>query len=478
MVADPGGPPIPADYTRPGMTETANDRPAEDAPKASVPPSPGRRNRLAAADARSQRILILVLRAIFVVVLISVVVLTVASNRTSALDFGFSTVVGLLISAAALGLIIITVDALTPNKRLAWVVGIFVGIMIGLVGAVAVGSVIDLVAGAWDLKESSAVYLGLVKVTIGIVLVYLSVSVVLTTRDDLRLVIPYVEFAKQVRGARPLLLDTSVLIDGRFEDLGRTGILDAPVVVAQFVIDELQALADSGDGTKRQRGRRGLDVLQRLQGNPWIDLEIEDFRNEGRSTDRALVEVAKAERFRIVTTDTGLERVAQINGVACLNLNAVATAMRTGQVTGESLRIAVVKRGENPHQGAAFYRDVTPRGSVVKSGAHPLQGLGFREDGTKVVVDHGARRIGETVETVVTNTVQTSAGRLIFARLAEGAEGTAAEAAATDESSASGPRPTEPSTSSMARAATTQPRTPPRPGQEPNESRRPRNPRR
>ena len=455
MVADPGGPPIPADYTRPGMTETANDRPAEDAPKASMPPSPGRRNRLAAADARSQRILILVLRAIFVVVLISVVVLTVASNRTSALDFGFSTVVGLLISAAALGLIIITVDALTPNKRLAWVVGIFVGIMIGLVGAVAVGSVIDLVAGAWDLRESSAVYLGLVKVTIGIVLVYLSVSVVLTTRDDLRLVIPYVEFAKQVRGARPLLLDTSVLIDGRFEDLGRTGILDAPVVVAQFVIDELQALADSSDGTKRQRGRRGLDVLQRLQGNPWIDLEIEDFRNEGRSTDRALVEVAKAERFRIVTTDTGLERVAQINGVACLNLNAVATAMRTGQVTGESLRIAVVKRGENPHQG-----------------------VGFLEDGTMVVVDHGARRIGETVETVVTNTVQTSAGRLIFARLAEGAEGTAAEAAATDESSASGPRPTEPSTSSMARAATTQPRTPPRPGQEPNESRRPRNPRR
>ena len=455
MVADPGGPPIPADYTRPGMTETANDRPAEDAPKASVPPSPGRRNRLAAADARSQRILILVLRAIFVVVLISVVVLTVASNRTSALDFGFSTVVGLLISAAALGLIIITVDALTPNKRLAWVVGIFVGIMIGLVGAVAVGSVIDLVAGAWDLKESSAVYLGLVKVTIGIVLVYLSVSVVLTTRDDLRLVIPYVEFAKQVRGARPLLIDTSVLIDGRFEDLGRTGILDAPVVVAQFVIDELQALADSGDGTKRQRGRRGLDVLQRLQGNPWIDLEIEDFRNEGRSTDRALVEVAKAERFRIVTTDTGLERVAQINGVACLNLNAVATAMRTGQVTGESLRIAVVKRGENPHQG-----------------------VGFLEDGTMVVVDHGARRIGETVETVMTNTVQTSAGRLIFARLAEPVEGTGAAPGTTDEAASVETRPTEPSTSSMARAATTQPRTPPRPGQEPNESRRPRNPRR
>jgi uncharacterized protein YacL len=444
------------------MIDPADDRPAPDRPgeepnaPAGEPGRPGaqgttRRNRIAVADARSQRILMLVLRAIFVVVLISVVVLTVASNRTAALDFGFSTAVGLALAAVALGAIIITVDALTPNKRLAWVVGIFAGTMLGLIGAVAIGSVIDLVAGAWDLKESAAVYLGLGKVTLGIVLVYLCVSVVLTTRDDFRLVIPYVEFARQVRGTRPLLLDTSVLIDGRFEDLGRTGIVDAPVLVAQFVIDELQALADSADPAKRQRGRRGLDVLQRLQGNPYLDVEIEDLRAEGRSVDRALVEAAKSERFRIVTTDSALERVAQINGVACLNLNAVAGAMRMGQVTGEHLRIAVVKRGETQHQG-----------------------VGFLEDGTMVVIDHGAGRIGETVETIVTNTVQTSAGRLIFARLAEAAEGeasTAAPAAADDE-------PAEPRTTSMARAATNQPRTPPRPGTEPNESRRPRNPRR
>ena len=209
-------------------------------PSSEGPGKPGvsaRRNRFAAADARSQRILMLVLRAVFVVLLISVVVLTVASNRREGLDFGFSTVVGLLMASAALGLIIITVDALTPNKRLAWVVGIFVGTMLGLVGAVAVGSVIDLVANSWELKESSAVYLGLAKVTIGLVLVYLSVSVVLTTRDDFRVVIPYIEFARQVRGTRPLLLDTSVLVDGRIEDLGRTGIVDAPVIVPAFVID-------------------------------------------------------------------------------------------------------------------------------------------------------------------------------------------------------------------------------------------------
>lgn len=427
---------------------------------------PGRRNRLAAADARAQRILMTVLRSIFVVVLISVVVLTVASNRTGALDFGFSTVLGLLLAAMAVGLLVVTVDALTPNKRLAWVVGIFVGTMLGLVAAVAVGSVIDLVAGAWDLRESGAIYLSLGKVTLGIVLVYLSISVVLTTRDDFRVVIPYVEFARQVRGTRPLLLDTSALVDGRIEDLGRTGIIDAPVIVAQFVIDELQALADSGDASKRSRGRRGLEVLQRLRSNPWIDLEIEELRADGRGVDRALVEVAKADRFRIVTTDSALERVAEINGVACLNLNTVAGALRAGQAAGEEFALAIVRRGENPHQG-----------------------VGFLEDGTMVVVDHGAPLVGSTVDVTVTNTVQTSAGRLVFARILEvppdAGPDAADEEAGASAASSEGPADAaaeeqvpDARRASMARAATSQPRTPPRPGQDPGSRRGARNPRR
>lgn len=426
--------------------------------------APGRRNRLAEADARAQRILMTVLRAIFVVVLISVVVLTVASNRTAALDFGFSTVAGLLVSAVALGLLVITVDALTPNKRLAWVVGIFVGTMLGLVAAVALGSVIDLVAGAWDLKESAATYLGLAKVTLGIILVYLSISVVLTTRDDFRLVIPYVEFARQVRGTRPLLVDTSALVDGRIEDLGRTGIIDAPVIVAQFVIDELQALADSGDPSKRARGRRGLEVLQRLRTNPWIDLEVEELRADGRGVDRALVEVAKADRFRIVTTDSALERVAEINGVACMNLNAVAGALRSGQSAGEEFTLEIVRLGENPHQG-----------------------VGFLEDGTMVVVDHGSSLVGSSAHVVVTNTVQTSAGRLVFARVARDADAPEHEAPTDAEvpdepqagDAASDPDPAaDARRAAMARAATTQPRTPPRPGHDPGGRRGSRNPRR
>jgi uncharacterized protein YacL len=426
-----------------------DETPAEQ-PAPAQPPS-ARRNRLAAEDARAQRILMTVVRAIFVVVLISVVVLTVSSNRTNTLDFGFTTVIGLMIASVAVGIIVIVVDALTPNKRLAWVVAIFVGTMLGLVGAVAVGSIIDLVASAWEMKEGGAVYLSLAKVTIGIVLVYLSVSVVLTTRDDFRLVIPYVEFARQTRGARPLLLDTSALIDGRIDELARTGIIDAPVIVVQFVIDELQALADSSDAGKRQRGRRGLDLLQRLQANPFLDLEIEEVRADGRSVDRALVELAKAERFRIVTTDTGLERVAQINGVAVLNLNAVANAVRPGTAAGDALRVALVKEGENPGQG-----------------------VGYLADGSMVVVDQGAPHVGQTVDAVISNTVQTNAGRLVFARLMGSEPGTAAPAASADEGDA------EPASrvGSMARAATAQPRTPPRTGREPGEGGSARNPRR
>ena len=427
----------------------SDETPAEQ-PAPATPPS-ARRNRLAAEDARAQRILMTVVRAIFVVVLISVVVLTVSSNRTNALDFGFTTVIGLMMASVAVGIIVIVVDALTPNKRLAWVVAIFVGTMLGLVGAVAVGSIIDLIASAWEMKEGGAVYLSLAKVTLGIVLVYLSVSVVLTTRDDFRLVIPYVEFARQTRGARPLLLDTSALVDGRIDELARTGIIDAPVIIVQFVIDELQALADSSDPAKRQRGRRGLDLLQRLQANPFLDLEIEEVRADGRSVDRALVELAKAERFRIVTTDTGLERVAQIKGVAVLNLNAVANAVRPGTATGDALRVALVKEGENPGQG-----------------------VGYLADGTMVVVDQGAAQVGQTVDAVITNTVQTNAGRLVFARLM-GAEPPAAD---EDAAAPEGDAEQASRVGSMARAATAQPRTPPRHGREPGDGASPRNPRR
>ena len=257
------------------------------------------------------------------------------------------------------------------------------------------------------------------KVVIGIVLCYLSVSVVLTTKDDFRLVIPYVEFAKQVRGVRPLLVDTSALIDGRINDLGHTGFFDAPIIVPRFVIDELQTLADSSDKLKRSRGRRGLDMVSKIQANPFLDVTIDDPIVEGLSVDKMLIELARTQKLRILTTDYNLKKVAQIHSVAVLNINDLANTLKTSVVPGESIEVTLVKPGENP-----------------------TQGVGYLPDGTMVVVEDAAEHIGETISFVVTNSLQTSAGRMIFGKLEAPEPGTAAN---------------------MARAATSQPRTVERP---------------
>jgi uncharacterized protein YacL len=376
-------------------------------------------------DARSYRLILLVVRLLFLVLLVTVTILTIASERRTE-DFGFSTIFGLLLSTTSIGVIVLILDAMTPNKRLSSVVGVYLGVCFGLIGAIAIGSLLDVVAAAWELEGTrAALYLGLAKVVVGIVLCYLSVSVVLTTKDDFRLVIPYVEFAKQVRGVRPLLLDTSALIDGRVNDLGQTGFLDAPLICPQFVIDELQALADSSDRGKRTRGRRGLDMLARMQANPYLDLSIDDPQVEGVSVDRMLIELARDQKLRILTTDANLKKVAQINGVPVININDLASTLKTTALPGDALVLELVKPGEGEGQG-----------------------IGYLGDGTMVVVEEGGPHIGATVQVTVTNSLQTSAGRMIFARFertiaGESPEGAAARmaAAATQQPRALGRGP-------------------------------------
>ncbi|MDZ4830967.1 MAG: TRAM domain-containing protein [Phycisphaerae bacterium] len=350
-------------------------------------------------EARSRRLLMLVVRLLFLVLLGTVTILTIASERRTE-DFGFSTIGGLFLATTSIGIIVLTLDAITPNKRLSSVVGVYLGVCFGLIGAIAVGSLLDVVADAWDLSGGrQALYLGLGKVIVGIVLCYLSVSVVLTTKDDFRLVIPYVEFAKQVRGVRPLVVDTSVLIDGRINELGSTGFLDAPLVCPQFVVDELQALADSSDKIKRTRGRRGLDVLARMQANPYLDLSIDDPRVEGVSVDRMLIELAKDQKLRILTTDSNLKKVAQINGVPVININDLANTLKAAALPGETLTVAVIKAGETEGQG-----------------------VGYLPDGTMVVIEDAGPHVGSIVHAVVTNSLQTSAGRMIFAKVERAAD--------------------------------------------------------
>ena len=360
---------------------------------------------VAAQEKRSEKLVLLVARLLFLVLLVTVTVLTIASEKEKfPEEFDLSTVAGLFLASTAVGVIVLVMDAMTPNKRLSSVVGVYLGICVGLIGALAIGALLDVVAEAWQIKTRLAgqaptrmeIYLGLGKVVIAIVLCYLAVSVVLTTKDDFRLVIPYVEFAKQVRGVRPLLLDTSALIDGRVEALAETGFLAAPLVVPRFVIDELQMLADSGDKLKRGRGRRGLTMVSKLQASPALDLSIDDAQIEGRSVDHMLLKLAGDQKMRILTTDYNLDKVAQIQGVSVLNLNELANGLKSQLIPGDRQTLEIVKRGESPQQG-----------------------VGYLPDGTMVVVEEAAELIGTEVTVTVTNSLQTSAGRMVFGRVAE-----------------------------------------------------------
>ncbi|MEY3143505.1 MAG: hypothetical protein RLY21_1998 [Planctomycetota bacterium] len=339
---------------------------------------------------RSTRLILLAARLMFMALVLATPALVVGSVKT---EFPATLVVGLTLASGALGLIVVVIDSMSPNKQLASIFGIYLGICLGLIGAYAIGTLLDTIVAAWSLQDTAQIYLNLTKVSIGLILCYVAVSVVMTTKDDFRLVIPYVEFSKQNRGVRPMLLDTSAIIDGRILDLAQSGAIDAPFVVLQAVIDELQRLSDSSDKGKRARGRRGLDMIARMQGAPRIDLTIEDLGFEGSNVDRGLVEVAKRNAYRVVTTDAALAKVAEIAGVPAVNINSLAGSLRAQMLPGDRIEVELSKPGENPSQG-----------------------VGYLADGTMVVVEGGAGRIGETVHSVVTNTLTTNAGRMVFAR--------------------------------------------------------------
>jgi len=294
--------------------------------------------------------------------------------------------------AGVLLAIVVSIEILTPNKRLSTLFAMFLGLLAAMLATLAIGYVVDLLVNLYDIQAPQLVFT--TKVLIGIALAYICMSTVLQTQDDFRLVIPYVEFAKEIRGARPLLLDSSVLIDGRIAELARTGIIQSPLVIPRFVVGELQLMADSSDRLKRSRGRRGLDMISRLQAAPGLDVTVDETPIPGKAVDQQLVELAKRSSSAVVTTDSGLDRVARIQGVQALNLNDVADAVRPAVVPGETLRLEIIKPGEQPGQG-----------------------VGYLADGTMVVVEDGQNAIGTRVELVVTSAIQTTAGRMIFGRI-------------------------------------------------------------
>ncbi|QDU71839.1 PIN/TRAM domain-containing protein [Mucisphaera calidilacus] len=306
---------------------------------------------------------------------------------------------------------VIALDAAYPEKDLSAVSGVFLGIIAGLLATYAASFLVDLIPVLIEFKEPEAIerLLRGVKVLLGVVFCYVGISLVLQTKDDFRFIIPYVEFAKELRGSRPTLLDTSVIVDGRIVDIIETHALQGPLVVPRFVLNELQTIADASEKMKRARGRRGLDMLQSLQESHAIEVQIEDRDAEGAGVDQKLISLAQHLRARVMTNDYNLNKIAQLRGVEVINLNDLAKALRPVALPGEELVVKLVKPGENPSQG-----------------------VGYLDDGTMVVVENGREHIGERVDLVVTSTLQTSAGRMIFGKFASTEDEEEAEEAVTE----------------------------------------------
>ena len=203
------------------------------------------------------------------------------------------------------------------------------------------------------------------------------------------------------------VLDTSVIIDGRIADVADTGFLDGIYVIPEFVLRELQIVADSTDSSKRQRGRRGLDMLQRMQSNANLQIQIvpDDFPSI-KEVDLKLLELAKKWEAKVVTNDFNLNKVAQLHRVEVLNVNDLANALKPVVLPGEKMTVAILKEGKEYNQG-----------------------VGYLDDGTMVVVDHARKLIGRSVEISVTSVLQTASGKMIFGRMEEAASARAEAAA-------------------------------------------------
>lgn len=234
-------------------------------------------------------------------------------------------------------------------------------------------------------------------IVLGILLGYLGLVVGLRRTDDLATVFSRsdgLRLSAKSSSASPKILDTSVIIDGRIADITKSGFLEGDLIVPGFVLEELQHIADSSDVLKRNRGRRGLDILNKIQKEPYSTVRIvEDDYDDIAEVDTKLVRLAKDINGKVVTNDYNLNKVCELHGVQVLNINELANSVKPVVLPGEELKVHVIKDGKE--QG---------------------QGVGYLDDGTMIVVDGGRRYIGQTVAVLVTSVLQTAAGRMIFAK--------------------------------------------------------------
>ena len=365
-----------------------------------------------------------VVRLIFVLLVLAITVSFAFQEAIYAEGAEFVTLYILIPTILALAAVI--VDMFWRKKHLQELSGLFFGVLAGMVIAFMLTLLVDLVLAMFP-APLEAVHPGelpanatkfiiqehvsaevafnsytayvrtvqLLKLLLGAASVYACVTIVLQTRDEFRFIVPYVEFAKESRGARPLLLDTSVIIDGRITGIAETGIIESEIVIPRFILAELQTIADSEDKLKRNRGRRGLDVLKSLQECDAIRIRIDETRSPeveaAIDVDAKLVAMAENLNGHVVTNDFNLNKVAQLRGVSVINVNDLANAMKPVALPGETMWVKILKAGEQTGQG-----------------------VGYLSDGTMIVVEQGRDHIGRDTAIEVTSVMQTSAGRMIF----------------------------------------------------------------
>jgi len=235
-----------------------------------------------------------------------------------------------------------------------------------------------------------------------VVFSYLGIAFIYESREKFNLIVPYVEFRRQEKGLRPIVLDTSVIIDGRITDMLKTAVLDGPLLLPDRVLHELHQLADSEDKLKRERGRHGLKVLNDIRENLNVDVRIQETgADRSYPVDEELVRLAKIVNGRLMTNDFNLNRRASLEGISVINLNELANALKPIALTGEELTVKLIKAGEQPGQG-----------------------VGYLQDGTMIIVESAAHLVGQEVKVIVRNTLTRETGRMIFARLLENARST------------------------------------------------------
>jgi len=287
-----------------------------------------------------------------------------------------------------LGVLIIVFEWRLHRISLKRLIGAAIGSILGIVGAYLFALVIRSSIPAGHTQS-------FLQIMVMLLMAYVGLAVGANKGDLLNLAALGGVFGGEKQTKKSYkILDTSVIIDGRIADIAETGFLDGTIVIPQFVLRELQLVADSADSLKRNRGRRGLDILQRLQKVASVQIQIvEDDFPAVREVDLKLIELAKVYEGKIITNDFNLNKVAQLQGVEVLNINELANSLKPIVLPGESMRVFVLKEGKEYNQGVAYL-----------------------DDGTMVVVDNARKMIGKTVDITVTSVLQTTAGKMIFGK--------------------------------------------------------------